>query len=121
MTTRPGVSFVVPVHNGASCVRETLDAIFAQDDGRPMEVIVVEDRSADDSLALLRQLAAVYPLRIVDGRGRGAAAAINAGILESVHPIVCQVDQDVIVNPGWMQLLVAELDDPDVAAAQGGT
>jgi len=114
-----GVSFVVPVHNGASWIRETLEAIFAQDDGRPIEVIVVEDRSADGSADLLRQLAAVWPIRIVSGAGRGAAAAINTGILESIHPVVCQVDQDVVVGPGWMRALVAELDDEDVAAVQG--
>ena len=33
---KDGVSFVVPVHNGAAFVRETLEAILAQDDGRPM-------------------------------------------------------------------------------------
>ena len=52
-----GVSFVVPVHNGAACIRETLEAILAQADGRPMEIIVVDDRSRDGSSAVLRQLA----------------------------------------------------------------
>ena len=57
-----GVSFVVPVRNGAGCVRETLEAIFAQADGRPLEVIVVDDRSDDGSSALLARLAAIWPL-----------------------------------------------------------
>jgi glycosyl transferase family 2 len=46
---REGVSFVVPVHNGAAWIRDTLEAIVAQDDGRPMEIIVVDDRSGDES------------------------------------------------------------------------
>ena len=49
-----GVSFVVPVHNGAAHLAETLASIAAQADGRPMEIIVVEDGSHDDSAALLR-------------------------------------------------------------------
>jgi len=114
-----GVSFVVPVHNGALCIRQTLEAILAQADGRPMEVIVVEDRSGDDSAARLARLAEIWPIRVIEGDGRGAAAAINRGIRAARFPIVCQVDQDVAVGPGWMRLLTAALHDPGVAAAQG--
>jgi glycosyltransferase involved in cell wall biosynthesis len=116
---KPGVSFVVPVHNGAACIHETIEAIFAQADGRPMEVIVVEDLSADGSSEVLRELAAVRPIRIIRGDGRGAAAAINLGVCAATHPIVCQVDQDVVIGDGWLRQLTAALDDPDVAAAQG--
>ena len=98
-----GVSFVVPVHNGAGCIRETLDAIRAQDDGRPMEIIVVDDRSGDESAAILRQMAQRWPLRLLTGEGRGAAAAINEGVRAARFPIVCQVDQDVVIGPGWMR------------------
>ena len=75
-----GVSFVVPVHNGGAHLAETLASIAAQADGRPMEVIVVEDGSQDGSAALLRSLAAVYSLIVIDGPRRGAAAAMNAGV-----------------------------------------
>jgi glycosyltransferase involved in cell wall biosynthesis len=114
-----GVSFVVPVHNGASLVRETLEAIVAQADGRPMEIIVVDDGGGDDSSYVLRQLAARWPFTIVQGPSRGAAAALNCGIAAARFSIICQVDQDVIVQPGWMPLLVERLADPSVGAAQG--
>ena len=114
-----GVSFVVPVRNGAACLPETLASILAQADGRPMEVIVIEDGSRDGSAAMLQSMAAVYPLTIVEGPQRGAAAAVNAGVRLAAHPIVCQVDQDVVLEPGWMGALVAALDDPAIAAAQG--
>lgn len=114
-----GVSFVVPVHNGANCIADTLASIAAQADGRPMEIIVVEDGSGDESAAVLRRLTEDYPLKVVQGPGRGAAAALNAGIRLAAHPIICQVDQDVVVESRWMTTLVAALDDPTVAAAQG--
>jgi len=114
-----GVSFVVPVHNGAAWIEETLAAIAAQADGRPMEIIVVDDRSSDRSAEILQRLAGHVPLRVLTGAGRGAAAALNAGVREARFPIVCQVDQDVVVRSLWMQRLTAELDDPAVGAAQG--
>jgi glycosyltransferase involved in cell wall biosynthesis len=114
-----GVSFVIPVHNGAAHIRETLAAIFAQADGRPMEVIAIDDCSRDGSSDLLHELAARWPLTIVRGEGRGAAAAINAGIRAARFPVICQVDQDVVIQDGWMRTLVDELADPAIAAAQG--
>jgi len=114
-----GVSFVVPVHNGAAHVAETLASIAAQADGRPMEIIVVEDGSTDGSATLLRSLAATSRLTVVAGPGQGAAAAVNAGVRLASHPIVCQVDQDVVLGDGWMRMLVEALDDPAVGAAQG--
>lgn len=114
-----GVSFVVPVHNGAAWIRDVLEAIQAQADGRPIEVVVVDDGSCDESADILRRLAERWPLRIIAGEGRGAAAAINTGVRAARFPLICQVDQDVVVQAGWMQRLVAEFEDPAVAAAQG--
>jgi hypothetical protein len=116
---KPGVTFVVPVRNGAACVREALESIVAQADGRPMEVIVVDDCSSDDSSALLHRLADIWPLRIVPGEGRGAAAAINAGIRAARFPVICQVDQDVVLGAGWMSRLAEAFDDAAVGAVQG--
>ena len=117
--TAAAVSFVVPVHNGAPWIRETLQSILAQADGRPMDVIVVDDRSQDGSSEVLRRLAAIWPIRVVEGPGRGAAAAINVGLRAARTAIVFQVDQDVVLGPHWMSRLALELDDPSVAAAQG--
>ena len=114
-----GVSFVVPVHNGAACVEETIASILAQSDARPMEIIVVEDGSRDNSAALLASMASAYPLTVIAGPCHGAAAAVNAGVRVARYPIVCQVDQDVVLEPGWLGALVACLDDSAVAAAQG--
>lgn len=114
-----GVSFVVPVHNGAACIGQALEAIVGQADGRPVEIIVVDDRSQDDSAAIVRHFADRCPLRIVQGDGRGAAAAINTGIREARFPIICQVDQDVVLCQGWLRHVTPYFADPKVAAVQG--
>ena len=119
MTERPGVSFIVPVHNGRRWVPRVIDAILAQRDGRPFEILVVDDGSTDGSGRWLRNGADSTHLTLVAGPRRGAAAAVNAGIREARYPILCQIDQDVIVQAGWLQELLTALEDPDVAAAQG--
>lgn len=114
-----GVSFVVPVRNGARLLEETLAAIAAQADRRPIEIIVVDDGSDDDSPMVLRQLAARFPLRLLGAGGRGAAAAINTGVRAAHFPIICQIDQDVVVRRDWLERVTADLEDPRVAATQG--
>jgi glycosyltransferase involved in cell wall biosynthesis len=119
MTPHAGVSFVVPVMNGARTLDAALTAILGQDDGRPMEVIVVDDGSTDRSPAILERHARDPRVRGFRGEGRGAAAAINLGLGHASHGVVCQVDQDVLLEPGWMALLTQALQQPDVGAAQG--
>ena len=114
-----GVSFVVPVRNGEAWLDEALSAIDAQRDGRPFEVLAIDDGSTDGSSAILRRWEASGAVRVLDGPRRGAAAAINLGIRLATHPIICQVDQDVILQPGWMRCLTAALSDASVGAAQG--
>jgi len=114
-----GVSFVVPVHNGEQWLDEVLPAILAQGDGRPLEIVVVDDGSTDGSAAILKRYEEAGQCTVVRGEQRGAAAASNLGIQQTSHPIVCQVDQDVVLQPGWMAGLLSELSKPDVAAAQG--
>ena len=94
-----GVSFVVPVHNGAA-----LRSRDARGDPVPRPTAVRWKSSSstiaadDGSSALLRGSPSIWPLRIVAGEGRGAAAAINAGVRAARYPIICQVDQDVVLQ-----------------------
>ena len=114
-----GVSVVLPVYNGRRWLRQALAAIEAQQDGRPFEIIAVDDGSRDGSRRILVEAHTAGRLTLLDGPGRGIAAAINAGIREARHPIICQIDQDVIVGPGWLPRLLEAFADPSVAAAQG--
>ncbi len=114
-----GVTFVVPVLNGARTLRRALASIALQRDGRPFEIIAIDDGSTDGSLRLLTQLQHDGALRLLHGGGHGAASAINAGIREAAHPIICQVDQDVILQRGWLARLLDCFTDPEVAAVQG--
>jgi glycosyltransferase involved in cell wall biosynthesis len=114
-----GVTFVVPVLNGGRWLRPALASIVAQRDGRPFEIIAVDDGSTDGSLRLLKNLEREGFLKLRRGEGRGAAAAINVAVREAAQPIICQVDQDVILQRGWLVELLGVFDDPEIAAAQG--
>jgi GT2 family glycosyltransferase len=114
-----GVSFVVPVYNGEPWLARTLDAVVRELGDRPGEVVIVDDGSCDGSAGIIRAYARHPRIRCVDGPRRGAAAALNAGIAQARYPIVCQIDQDVAPEPGWLQEILAPLASAEVAASQG--
>ncbi|MFL6280522.1 MAG: glycosyltransferase [Vicinamibacterales bacterium] len=114
-----GITFVIPVLNGARTLRGAVSSVLAQRDGRPFEIIAIDDGSVDGSTRLLTKLQREGVLRLIHGGQRGAAAAINAGIHEASHPIICQIDQDVVLRDDWLAQMLGQFEDPDVAAVQG--
>ena len=112
------VSVVVPVLNGARWLPDVLAAIRAELAGRGHEILVVDDGSCDQSVEVCRRIGDAN-LQVIAGPRRGAAAAVNAGLRLARFDVVAQIDQDVIVQPGWLEAVLAALGDPHVAAVQG--
>ena len=79
------VSVVIPVYNAAAFVTQAVESALAQPEVR--EVVLVEDCSPDDSLAVCRQLAEKYPqvnlFQHPGGVNRGAGPSRNLGITKS--------------------------------------
>lgn len=57
VTTGPKISVLVPVFNGGRYLPECLDSILAQD-FHDCEIVIIDDGSTDDSLALIQKYAA---------------------------------------------------------------
>src|SRR5687768_16772932 len=98
-----GVSFVLPVYNGERTLAEVLQSVVAQRWEGPVEWIAVDDGSEDGSRAILEQYVQSHGLKVLEGPRRGAAAALNLAVSSAKHPWVCQVDQDVVLLPGWLE------------------
>jgi glycosyltransferase involved in cell wall biosynthesis len=113
-----GVSVVIPLRNGAGFIPDTLRSVWAQNH-QPLELIVVDDGSTDRGLELALECAGDRPITVVRGSSRGAAAALNTGLRHASHPLVCQIDQDVVLDPHWIAEVIQRFDSPDVGAVQG--
>ncbi len=88
------LSVVVPFHNVERYVQACLDSLFAQT--RPIdEIVMVDDRSTDDTAAIVERAARSHPnLKIIRGAGRGAAAARNLGLQHAMGDYLAFVDAD---------------------------
>jgi glycosyltransferase involved in cell wall biosynthesis len=109
------ISVIVPARNEARNLPLLMRRLFPvlQELGRVFEVIVVNDGSTDDSLGVLRELAAFYPqLRVVDlARNYGQTAALMAGLDQARGAVLVPIDADLQNDPADIPRLLAKLDE----------
>jgi glycosyltransferase involved in cell wall biosynthesis len=106
----PGlVSTIVPVHDRPAMLVEAVDSVLAQS-YRPVEVLVVDDGSADDTPAVADALAAehaaVRALHIPNG---GPGVAREAGRRQARGEFVQYLDSDDVLLPGKFESQVRAL------------
>ncbi len=110
----PGVSIVVPLHDGAGTVIETLDTVRAQTFA-DWELIVVDDASTDDGPARVRDWAgsADRPVQVLASTGAlpvGPSASRNRGLAAATGRLVTFLDADDLWAPGFLAARVTTLD-----------
>lgn len=85
------VSVVIPCYNGAKYLRETLGSALAQTHA-PLEVIVIDDGSTDDSAAIAESFGP--PVRVIRQSNQGESVARNRGIDEATGDWIAFLDAD---------------------------
>ncbi|GAA1544819.1 hypothetical protein GCM10009678_29340 [Actinomadura kijaniata] len=111
----PSLTVVLCSLNGADRIGRTLDALDAQTIRADLEIIVVDDGSADGTgdLARARGLTVLR-----HERNRGLSAARNTGARAAEAPVVAFLDDDCEPGPRWAELLLAGYGD-DVTGVGG--
>lgn len=100
------ISVVIPTYNGAAKIEATLRAVLAEN---PTEVIVVDDGSTDATAevvaAATRRDARIRHLRVENG---GPARARNLGAAQANTPLVVFIDDDIVVQRGFITRHLAD-------------
>ena len=101
------LSIVIPSYNQGSYIRETLDSIFAQD-YRPIEVLVLDGASKDETVEILRSYDAPE-LRWWSEPDRGVVDAVNKGLARASGDIVAIQSSDDFYVPGAFRAAIDAL------------
>jgi glycosyltransferase involved in cell wall biosynthesis len=113
--TGTNISVIVPNHNGAATLGETLAAI-RRSDPAPLEVIVVDDASSDGS----PKIAAEYPVRLIrHEKCLGASSSRNTGAREAKGDILLFIDNDVVIPPRTLGMIASHLGDRRISGVIG--
>jgi dolichol-phosphate mannosyltransferase len=111
----PDISVFLPVLNEEPNLRPLHEKMSAALDalGRSAEVIYVDDGSTDNSLNVLRELAAEDPrVRVISlRRNYGQTAAMSAGIDAARGRVLIPMDADLQNDPADIRRLLDKLDE----------
>lgn len=110
------VSVVIPCRNASGTVARAVEAAFDQS-RRPIEVIVVDDASTDESARVAQEAGAQV---IRNDRQRNAGGARNAGIEAAKGDVIAFLDADAVPSPNWLERVKLAFEaDPNVIGVGG--
>ena len=117
---RPGISVIIPVYNSAPYLKRCLEAVAGQSLGN-IEIICVNDASADDSLAILREYESKDArIKVIDfSENKGAAEAKNAALAVARGEYLGFVDSDDQVDLDFYEKLYAKAAETGAAIVKG--
>jgi glycosyltransferase involved in cell wall biosynthesis len=104
-----GISFIIPLFNGARTIAEALYSILETNFIEGDEVVVVDDASTDDSIDAVRKVQSLYPGLIKlfqHEENRGGAAARNTAVSNSCNEFIFCLDSDNVLMPNSIQFLL---------------
>jgi glycosyltransferase involved in cell wall biosynthesis len=116
------LSVIIPCLNAADTIGCQLEALSNQCWSQPWEVVVSDNGSTDNSIAVAEQFRGQLPgLRVVDASGRrGASHARNRGAAMASGEALAFIDADDEVAPGWLEAIGNALSTHDFVASRMG-
>ncbi|QMT61743.1 glycosyltransferase family 2 protein [Legionella sp. PC997] len=118
----PDISVIVPAHNEESNIVKSIQSVFNQDYAGRFEVIVIDNASTDNTLALLKELK-MENLTVLEELTKGKSHALNTGIAKAKYDHVLTLDADTCLMKNALTEIVkkflncAHLPTPTAAVA----
>jgi GT2 family glycosyltransferase len=109
----PAISFVIPVRNDATRLRRCLESVRAAESPGPVQIIVADNGSTDDSPAVAAELGATVLLL----PGLRVSAVRNEATRHATADLFAFVDADHTIDKGWIVAAMGCLAFADVVAA----
>ncbi|MEO0494453.1 MAG: glycosyltransferase [Actinomycetota bacterium] len=115
------LSVILTAHNRADLIEETLASLAEQEWDGDWEILFVDNASTDATPELLERWADKMPVPATlhsATDGQSCAYARNAGAAISVARSIAFVDDDDVLDPGWVGAIAEALRDHDYVASR---
>ncbi len=116
----PFISIIIPAHNEASIIKETINALINAEYPSNKEIIVVNDGSTDETEEILREIIKEEEcVRYINTEHLGKANALNKGLSLSNGDIIITLDADSKIDKNALIEIVKPFSDERVGAVSG--
>jgi glucosyl-dolichyl phosphate glucuronosyltransferase len=104
-------SILIATYDRAAMLGDTLASLARLQPGAPWEVIVIDNNSPDNTREIVERAMPAFPvpLRYAFEREQGRSAALNCGFRLAQGDIIVTTDDDVRVEPDWLNRIEAGL------------
>jgi glycosyltransferase involved in cell wall biosynthesis len=119
--TVPFVSVLVPMRNEEHHLARCLDSILQTDYSKQkMEIIVIDGKSTDGSVAIVKSYSKKYPfIQLLDNHQQIQAAALNLGLDQARGQIIIRMDAHTVYAPDYIRQCVFALENTGAASVGG--
>lgn len=118
---KPFISVMIPAHNEEGVITNTVENILKMD-YENFEIIVIDDRSEDNTASVIKSLEQKYEKITALIRDKdafpGKSAVLNDALKIAKGEAILVFDADARVEPDFLSKLVPDLEPEDVGAVQ---
>jgi len=117
------VSTVIPVYNRGAMLRQAVSSVLAQT-WRPLEIVIVDDGSSDDTAQVASELQARHPeiTQVLHQANAGPGPARQRGLEAARGEFIQFLDSDDLLLPHKFELQMKGLsEDPEAGISYGKT
>jgi glycosyltransferase involved in cell wall biosynthesis len=117
------ITVILCTYNRCQILAKALDsvAVLKLPESVEWEILVVDNNSRDQTRRVVEDFRQRFPgrFRYLFEPRQGKSYALNSGIQEALGDVVAFMDDDVTVEPTWLQNLTAHLDQSEWVGAAG--
>jgi len=120
MTYEDGISVIIPNYNGRHLLEKNLPSLYSalENAKTPLEVIVSDDYSTDDSIEFLKFSCPSVQI-VSTSANSGFSKACNTGIAIARYRYTCIVNSDVTFNDDYFRNSIKYFNNPNLFAVKG--
>ncbi|MEM9922928.1 MAG: glycosyltransferase family 2 protein [Cyanobacteria bacterium P01_D01_bin.50] len=115
---KPLVSILIPIYNAQTWLCETIESAKRQT-WKNIEIILVDDGSKDNSLAIAQQFEA-HNVKVISQENKGASAARNRALKEAQGDFIQYLDADDLLAPDKIERQIQFLGQHDFGYVAAG-
>ena len=104
---KPTISIILPVYNSEKYIERTLNNIFNQTSQNFELIVAYDEKSTDNTLAILQNFQKTHPIIIDIGNDANTGSARNRGFRLAKGEYVIFVDADDIILPDYLSSMIS--------------